>query len=147
MRSTDLGLVNGGADLYRVVVFPLIDERRSDGGHGLALADPSWLVDFLHAVMRSSRFRGTRTRSATKYQMPAPASAFGRCVELRTLLLVQPDERQMVPLVRCESREVEAGSGQHGHASEAAAVCGDRQTGVAEPVQVSGDGSTGPPEC
>ncbi|KDN72933.1 hypothetical protein DF19_07695 [Streptomyces olindensis] len=46
MRSLDLGLVDGGADLYRVVVFPLINERCGDGGQMLALADPSWLVDF-----------------------------------------------------------------------------------------------------
>ncbi|GHD01321.1 hypothetical protein GCM10010313_13700 [Streptomyces violarus] len=72
--------------------------------------------------------------------------AFDRCVELRTLLLIQPSERQMITLARCESREVEPGSGQHGHASEAAPVCGHRQTGVAEPVQISGDGSKGHPE-
>ncbi|WP_445276293.1 hypothetical protein [Streptomyces longispororuber] len=46
LRSLDLGLVDGGADLYRVVVFPLFNERCGDGGQGLALADPSWLVDF-----------------------------------------------------------------------------------------------------
>src|SRR5688572_13643923 len=67
------------------------------------------------------------------------ALAFDRCVELRTLLLVQASERQMVTLARCESREVESGSGQHGHASEAAPVCGHRQAGVAEPVQIPGN--------
>ncbi|KDN72932.1 hypothetical protein DF19_07690 [Streptomyces olindensis] len=74
------------------------------------------------------------------------APAFDRCVELRTLLLVQPGERQMFTLAPCESREVESGAGQHGHASEAAPVCGHRQTGVAEPVQIPGDGSQGHPE-
>src|SRR5690349_13620556 len=74
------------------------------------------------------------------------APALDRCVELRTLLLIQPGERQMVTLARRESREVESGSGQHGHASEAAPVCGHRQTGVAEPVQISGDGAKGHPE-
>jgi hypothetical protein len=46
LRSLDLGLVDGGADLDRVVVRPLVDERCSDGGQGLVLADPSWPVDF-----------------------------------------------------------------------------------------------------
>ena len=45
-----------------------------------------------------------------------------------------------------ESREVEPGPGRHGHASEAAPLRGHRQSGVAEPVQVSGDGSKGHPE-
>jgi hypothetical protein len=52
----------------------------------------------------------------------------------------------MITLARCEAREVEPGPGQHGHASEAAPLCGHRQTGVAEPVQVPGDGSKGHPE-
>jgi predicted enzyme related to lactoylglutathione lyase len=53
----------------------------------------------------------------------------------------------MITLAGREPGEVEPGPGQHGHAAEAAPVCGHRQTGVTEPVQVPGDGSQGNPEC
>ena len=47
LRSLDLGLVDGGADLDRVAVRPLIDERCCDGGQGLVRADPPGLVELV----------------------------------------------------------------------------------------------------
>jgi hypothetical protein len=52
----------------------------------------------------------------------------------------------MITLARRESREVEPGPGQHGHAAEAALACVTGRPASREPVQVPGDGSEGNPE-